>query len=31
MGPYNVEARRRAGFLEAELARYGGDSVSFGA
>jgi hypothetical protein len=25
-----VEARRRAGFLDAELARYRGDSVSFG-
>jgi uncharacterized ferritin-like protein (DUF455 family) len=30
-GPFNVEARRRAGFTEAELARYRGDSVSFGA
>ena len=29
-GPFNVEARRRAGFTEAELARYRGDSVSFG-
>jgi uncharacterized ferritin-like protein (DUF455 family) len=29
-GPFNLEARRRAGFTEAELARYGGDSVSFG-
>jgi uncharacterized ferritin-like protein (DUF455 family) len=29
-GPFNVEARRRAGFLDAELARYRGDSVSFG-
>jgi uncharacterized ferritin-like protein (DUF455 family) len=28
-GPFNVEARRRAGFLDAELARYRGDSVSF--
>jgi len=28
-GPFNVEARRRAGFSEAELARYRGDSVSF--
>jgi uncharacterized ferritin-like protein (DUF455 family) len=28
-GPFNVEARRRAGFTEAELARYQGDSVSF--
>jgi hypothetical protein len=26
-GPFNLEARRRAGFLEAELARYRGDSV----
>ena len=30
-GPFNLEARRRAGFLDAELARYGGDSVSFDA
>jgi uncharacterized ferritin-like protein (DUF455 family) len=29
-GPFNLEARRRAGFTEAELARYRGDSVSFG-
>jgi uncharacterized ferritin-like protein (DUF455 family) len=28
-GPFNLEARRRAGFTEAELARYRGDSVSF--
>jgi uncharacterized ferritin-like protein (DUF455 family) len=28
-GPFNLEARRRAGFLEAELERYRGDSVSF--
>jgi uncharacterized ferritin-like protein (DUF455 family) len=28
-GPFNVEARRRAGFLDAELARYRGDSLSF--
>jgi uncharacterized ferritin-like protein (DUF455 family) len=28
-GPFNIEARRRAGFLEAELARYRGDTVSF--
>jgi uncharacterized ferritin-like protein (DUF455 family) len=28
-GPFNLEARRRAGFSEAELARYRGDSVSF--
>jgi len=28
-GPFNVEARRRAGFTEAELARYRGDSVGF--
>jgi uncharacterized ferritin-like protein (DUF455 family) len=28
-GPFNLEARRRAGFTEEELARYGGDSVSF--
>lgn len=28
-GPFNLEARRRAGFTEAELARYSGDSVSF--
>jgi uncharacterized ferritin-like protein (DUF455 family) len=27
-GPFNVEARRRAGFLDAELARYGGDALS---
>jgi len=26
-GPFNVEARRRAGFLDAELARYGGDAL----
>jgi uncharacterized ferritin-like protein (DUF455 family) len=26
-GPFNLEARRRAGFTEAELARYGGDSL----
>jgi uncharacterized ferritin-like protein (DUF455 family) len=30
-GPFNLEARRRAGFLDAELARYRGDSVSFDA
>jgi uncharacterized ferritin-like protein (DUF455 family) len=30
-GPFNVEARRRAGFSEEELARYRGDSVSFDA
>ncbi|MGJ7917067.1 ferritin-like domain-containing protein [Massilia sp. LXY-6] len=30
-GPFNLEARRRAGFTEAELARYRGDSVSFDA
>ena len=30
-GPFNLDARRRAGFLDAELARYRGDSVSFGA
>jgi uncharacterized ferritin-like protein (DUF455 family) len=29
-GPFNLEARRRAGFTEEELARYRGDSVSFG-
>jgi uncharacterized ferritin-like protein (DUF455 family) len=29
-GPFNLEARRRAGFTEEELARYSGDSVSFG-
>jgi uncharacterized ferritin-like protein (DUF455 family) len=29
-GPFNLEARRRAGFTEEELARYGGDTVSFG-
>jgi uncharacterized ferritin-like protein (DUF455 family) len=28
-GPFNLEARRRAGFTEEELARFGGDSVSF--
>jgi uncharacterized ferritin-like protein (DUF455 family) len=28
-GPFNLEARRRAGFTEQELARYCGDSVSF--
>jgi uncharacterized ferritin-like protein (DUF455 family) len=28
-GPFNLEARRRAGFSEAELARYRGDRVSF--
>jgi uncharacterized ferritin-like protein (DUF455 family) len=28
-GPFNLAARRRAGFTEAELARYRGDSVSF--
>jgi uncharacterized ferritin-like protein (DUF455 family) len=27
-GPFNVEARRQAGFLEAELARYQGDALS---
>jgi len=26
-GPFNVEARRRAGFTEAELARYAGDPL----
>ena len=30
-GPFNLDARRRAGFLDAELARYRGDSVSFDA
>jgi uncharacterized ferritin-like protein (DUF455 family) len=30
-GPFNLEARRRAGFTEEELARYRGDSVSFDA
>ncbi len=30
-GPFNVEARRRAGFTEAELARYGGDALAAGA
>jgi len=30
-GPFNLDARRRAGFTEAELARYRGDSVSFDA
>jgi uncharacterized ferritin-like protein (DUF455 family) len=29
-GPFNLEARRRAGFTEEELARYRGDSLSFG-
>jgi uncharacterized ferritin-like protein (DUF455 family) len=29
-GPFNLEARRRAGFSEAELARFAGDSVDFG-
>jgi uncharacterized ferritin-like protein (DUF455 family) len=29
-GPFNLEARRRAGFSEAELARFGGDSVAPG-
>jgi uncharacterized ferritin-like protein (DUF455 family) len=29
-GPFNLEARRRAGFTEEELARHRGDSVSFG-
>jgi uncharacterized ferritin-like protein (DUF455 family) len=28
-GPFNLEARRRAGCTEEELARYRGDSVSF--
>ena len=28
-GPFNLEARRRAGFSEAELARDRGDRVSF--
>jgi uncharacterized ferritin-like protein (DUF455 family) len=26
-GPFNVEARRQAGFLDAELARYAGDAL----
>jgi uncharacterized ferritin-like protein (DUF455 family) len=28
-GPFNIEARRRAGFTEEELARFRGDSISF--
>ena len=30
-GPFNVEARRQAGFLDAELARFRGDALSTGA
>jgi uncharacterized ferritin-like protein (DUF455 family) len=30
-GPFNLEARRRAGFSDAELARFTGDVVDFGA
>jgi uncharacterized ferritin-like protein (DUF455 family) len=29
-GPFNVEARRQAGFLDAELARYAGDALPAG-